>query len=78
VREATRQKINTWIRQSGSFDAVMDFDAVLRNPSIPSQLDPAFNSGDYLHPNVAGYQAVAGSFPLNVFSKFSNGVSGFT
>jgi len=78
VREATRQKINAWIRNSSHFDAVMDFDAAVRNPDIPSQLDPTFNSGDFLHPNDAGYQAIAKSFPLDVFSKFAQGVSGFT
>jgi lysophospholipase L1-like esterase len=78
VREMTRQKINSWIRTSGAFDAVMDFDVVVRNPNIPSQLDPAFNSGDFLHPNVAGYHAIANSFPLDVFAKFSQGVSSFT
>jgi len=78
VREATRQKINSWIRTSGKFDAVMDFDAIVRDPNTPSQLNPTFNSGDFLHPNVAGYEAIANSFPLDVFSKFSQGVSGFT
>jgi len=77
VREATRQKINAWIRTSGAFDAVMDFDAVVRDPAIPSQLNPNFNSGDFLHPNDAGYQAIAASFPLGVFTEFANGVNGF-
>lgn len=78
VREATRQKLNTWIRTSGLFDDVMDFDAVVHDPNTPSQFAPQFNSGDFLHPNEAGYQAIANSFPLDVFAKFANGVSGFT
>lgn len=77
-REKTRQRVNTWIRTSGKFDHVFDFDAILRNPSNASQLNPSFNSGDGLHPNVAGYQTVANAFDISVFSKFPNGVSGFT
>ncbi|KAF7798900.1 hypothetical protein EIP86_010128 [Pleurotus ostreatoroseus] len=77
VREATRQRINTWIRESGKFDAVFDFDAVVRNQSVPAQLADAFNSGDFLHPNVAGYTAIANSIDLSVFEKFEAGVSGF-
>ncbi|KDR70251.1 hypothetical protein GALMADRAFT_214686 [Galerina marginata CBS 339.88] len=76
-REATRQRVNTFIRTSGIFDAVVDFDAILKDPKIPSQLNPNFNSGDFLHPNVAGYQAVADAFPLSIFSQFKDGVDGF-
>lgn len=78
TREATRQRVNKWIRESGSFDAVVDFDAFLRNSSAPSQLDSRYNSGDYLHPNVAGYQLLADKFPVEIFEKFENGVVGFT
>lgn len=77
-REVTRQRVNSWIRTGGKFDAVFDFDAILRNPNNASQLNPAFNSGDGLHPNVAGYQTLANAFDLSVFSRFQNGVSGFT
>ena len=70
VREATRQKVNTWIKTSGTFDAVVDFDQILRDPSTPSQLASKYNGGDYLHPNVAGYQALADAFPLDIFTKF--------
>ncbi|KAL4894465.1 SGNH hydrolase-type esterase domain-containing protein [Aspergillus ambiguus] len=66
-REKTRQRINKWIRTSGVFDAVLDFDKVVRDPEIPSQLAPKYDSGDYLHPNVAGYQAIADYFPLDLF-----------
>ncbi|KAH8601758.1 SGNH hydrolase-type esterase domain-containing protein [Bisporella sp. PMI_857] len=69
TREATRQKVNTWIKTSGTFDAVVDFDQILRDPSTPSQLASKYNGGDYLHPNVAGYQALADAFPLDIFTK---------
>lgn len=77
TREATRQRMNAWIRTGGAFDAVVDFDAVLRDPSNPAQLAARYDSGDYLHPNVAGYQALADAFPLSLFAKFADGVSGF-
>ncbi|PPQ74009.1 hypothetical protein CVT24_012616 [Panaeolus cyanescens] len=66
-REDQRQRINTWIRTNGTFDAVVDFDAILRNPDSPSQLQAQYDSGDGLHPNVAGYQAIADNFPLEIF-----------
>lgn len=66
-REATRKKVNEWIRTSRVFDAVADFDKVLADPDAPDQLLEAYNTGDYLHPNVAGFQAIVDKFPLNVF-----------
>lgn len=75
VREKTRQAVNAWIRTPGHFDAVVDFDAVVRDPADPSQLRPEWNSGDYLHPNVAGYTAMADAFPLDIFETFAEGVS---
>ncbi|EAW11723.1 SGNH/GDSL hydrolase family protein [Aspergillus clavatus NRRL 1] len=66
-REKTRQRVNEWIRSSGVFDAVLDFDKALRDPRAPDQLAERFDSGDHLHPNVKGYQALADYFPLNVF-----------
>lgn len=78
TREATRQRVNTWILNSGAFDAVIDFDKTVRDPNIPSQLSSKYNSGDYLHPNVAGYQAIADAFPLDIFSEFASGINGFT
>ena len=77
IREETRQRINEWIRTSGKFDAVMDFDAVVRDPNNVTVIAAEFDSGDGLHPNVAGYNAIANSFPLDVFGQFANGVSGF-
>ncbi|TDE08263.1 SGNH/GDSL hydrolase family protein [Jiangella asiatica] len=58
-REAVRSAVNTWIRESGAFDAVVDFDAVLRDPDNPLRMLPAYDSGDNLHPGDAGYQAMA-------------------
>ncbi|KAF1927467.1 SGNH hydrolase [Didymella exigua CBS 183.55] len=77
VREATRQKINDFIRNSGTFDAVADFDKFLADSSIPSQLAPQYNSGDYLHPGPVGYQHLADQFPVEMFANFKDGVSGF-
>jgi lysophospholipase L1-like esterase len=59
TREANRQAINAWIRTSGAYDAVIDFDAATLDPSNPAFFLPAFNSGDNLHPSDAGYEAMA-------------------
>ena len=56
--EAKRQAVNAWIREAAAFDAVADFDAVLRDPADPKQLQPAL-SADGLHPNSAGYRLMA-------------------
>ncbi|KAH8688041.1 SGNH hydrolase-type esterase domain-containing protein [Phaeosphaeriaceae sp. PMI808] len=77
TREVTRQRINTFIRESGTFDAVVDFDAFLRNPKIQSQLDPRFDSGDYLHPGPAGYEEVARRFPVKIFEGWREGTGEF-
>ena len=58
-------------KSSGTFDVVIDFDQILRDPATPSQLSSKYNGGDYLHPNVAGYQALADAFPLDIFTKFA-------
>jgi lysophospholipase L1-like esterase len=78
LREQTRQRVNHWIRTSGVFDAVIDFDSVVRDPLHPSALAPHFDSGDHLHPNEAGYHAIANAFPLQIFALFQDGVDGFT
>lgn len=69
--------MNDWIRNSGTFDVVVDFDAVLRDPRNSTQLAPWFDSGDCLHPNPAGYREMAAEFPVDVFGRFEGGVSGF-
>jgi lysophospholipase L1-like esterase len=67
MKDAARQKVNQWIRSSGAFDGVIDFDQVLRDPSHPSRLSPRFSSEDHLHPNDAGYQAMANAIELSLF-----------
>jgi lysophospholipase L1-like esterase len=67
AKEATRQAVNKWIRTSHAFDGVIDFDAVLRDPEHPSRLLPRFASEDHLHPNDAGYQAMADAIDLALF-----------
>jgi lysophospholipase L1-like esterase len=67
LREAARQTVNTWIRTSHQFDAVLDFDAAVRDPANPRQILPAFDSGDHLHLNPAGYQALADAVPPSLF-----------
>jgi lysophospholipase L1-like esterase len=62
--ETQRQALNAWIRSSGAFDGVIDFDATLRDPSNPSYLLPAY-VGDPLHPNDAGYQAMANTVDVD-------------
>jgi lysophospholipase L1-like esterase len=65
--EADRQAINAWIRTPGHFDAVVDFDQVIRNPEHPERMLAKFDSGDHLHPSVAGYRAMAHAIPLALF-----------
>ena len=77
IREQTRNRVNQWIRTSGWFDAVIDFDAVVRDPSNHTQLAPYYDSGDCLHPNEAGYHEMAAQFPLYNFEKFADGVNSF-
>lgn len=66
-KEIVRQKVNEWIRNSGEFDDVLDFDAVLRDPSHPTRLLPIYDSGDHLHPNNAGCIAEGNAVPLALF-----------
>jgi lysophospholipase L1-like esterase len=65
--EADRQTVNQWIRSAKDFDAVVDFDALTRDPAHPSRLLPAFDSGDHLHPSPAGYKAMGEAIPLTLF-----------
>lgn len=57
--EATREAVNDWIRTSGAFDGVVDFDHAIRDPANPLSMLPAYDSGDHLHPNDAGYRVMA-------------------
>ncbi len=63
--EATRQALNDFIRTSGTFDAVIDFDKAIQDPNDPLTMRPDYDSGDHLHPNDAGYQAMANAVNLN-------------
>jgi lysophospholipase L1-like esterase len=65
--EAKRQAVNHWIRTSGAFDGVIDFDKAIRDPAHPTRMLPAYDSGDHLHPNDAGYQAMANAVDLALF-----------
>jgi lysophospholipase L1-like esterase len=66
-----RHTINEWIRTAGAFDGVIDFERALRDPARPDRLRPAFDSGDHLHPNDAGYAAMAAAVDLRLFSDAS-------
>ena len=65
--EGARQTVNSWIRTSRRFDAVIDFDAAVRDPANPRQLLPAFDTGDHLHLNPTGYRALAEAIPTRLF-----------
>lgn len=67
--EAMRQRVNEWIRTSGRFDAVIDFDAATRDPADPLKINPAFDPGDHIHPNDAGNRAMADAINLEIFSN---------
>jgi len=67
--EAKRQALNQWIRTGHAYDAVFDFDAAVRDPERPSTLQARYDSGDHLHLNAAGYQAVAGSIDMTLFQR---------
>lgn len=64
ANEADRQAVNAWIKAPGNFDAVIDFDAIMRDPARPTYMLPAYDSGDGLHPSIAGYRAMAEAVPL--------------
>jgi lysophospholipase L1-like esterase len=65
--DAKRRAVNAWIRSSGEYDAVVDFDAVLREPSLDGRLLPLYDSGDHLHPNDLGYEAMGRAVDLTIF-----------
>jgi lysophospholipase L1-like esterase len=68
-RENIREKVNDWIRSSGEFDGMVDLDAAVRDPSHQTQILPAYDSGDHLHPNNAGCAVEGNAFPLALFGK---------
>ena len=67
--ETDRQAVNAWIRTRGHFDAVIDFDKIVRDPQQPDRLLPAYDSGDHLHPSPAGYHAMGSAVPLSLFAR---------
>jgi lysophospholipase L1-like esterase len=64
--ETIREQVNAWIRTSRAFDGVIDFDAVMSDPADPLRLNPIYDSGDHLHPNDVGYQAMADAINLQM------------
>jgi lysophospholipase L1-like esterase len=69
--EATRQAVNQWIRSSGAFDGVFDFDAAVRDPNHPSQFREGYHAGDHLHPSAAGYKLIADAVELSLLRSAS-------
>lgn len=67
--EAIRQGVNDWIRTGGAYDGVIDFDAAMRDPADPSALNPAYDSGDHIHPNDAGMKAMSESVDLRLLRR---------
>jgi lysophospholipase L1-like esterase len=70
--EAKRLAVNQWIRTSGEWDGVIDFDRAVRDPDHPLRMLPAYDSGDHLHPNDAGMRAMANAIPLRLFRSATN------
>ena len=66
--EAIRQAANRWIRTSGAFDGVVDFDKAVADPADPAALNPAYDSGDHIHPNEDGMQALANAVDLSLLT----------
>jgi lysophospholipase L1-like esterase len=71
--EAKRQAVNRWIRTSRAYDAVIDFDRAIRDPGNPARMRAAYDSGDNLHPNDAGYRAMADAIDLSLFDGRASG-----
>ena len=67
--EDVRQAVNTFIRTGGAFDGVVDFEAATRDPANPKRFRAAFDPGDHLHPNDAGYKSMADSIDLSIFTR---------
>jgi lysophospholipase L1-like esterase len=66
-KEAKRLAVNDWIRNSGAFDGLIDFDRAVADPAHPAAIAPAYDSGDHLHPNDAGYKAMGDAVDLKLF-----------
>ncbi len=72
--ESVRQAVNRWVRTTDVFDAIIDFDSIIRDPEHPTRMRAAYDSGDHIHPNAAGYKAMADAVPLHLLrvAKTSN------
>jgi lysophospholipase L1-like esterase len=66
-REAVRVAVNTWLREAGAFDAIVDFDAALRDPENPLRMLPRYDCGDHLHPSDLGYRTMGDAIDLALF-----------
>ncbi|MGA7339336.1 MAG: SGNH/GDSL hydrolase family protein, partial [Terracidiphilus sp.] len=67
--EQVREDVNNWIRSSGTFDGVVDFDQITRDPANLTRFNPAYDSGDHLHPGDDGYKAMGAGIDLKLFEK---------
>ena len=70
--EEKRRTVNRWIRTGNAYDAVIDFDKVLRDPAHPTRLLPDYDSGDHVHPNDVGYRAMADAIDLSLFRDYDD------
>ena len=68
-REKTRKRVNKWILESGNYDHAVDIASMVADKSNAERLDKRYDSGDGLHPSVAGYQAIADAFPIEIFKQ---------
>jgi len=66
---ADREEVNRWIRTSGVFDAIADFDAAIRDPAHPESMLPVYDIGDHLHPSPAGFRAMAAAIPIDALRR---------
>lgn len=73
IGEKIREAVNDWIRTSGTFDGVADFDKATRDAQNLNRFNPAYDSGDHLHPNDAGYKAMATAIDLALFNLPAGG-----
>jgi lysophospholipase L1-like esterase len=71
--EAIRQAVNKWIRNTATFDGIIDFDKAIRDPAYPSRVRQDYDSGDHIHPNAAGYKAIADEVDLAVLRGIKPG-----
>lgn len=73
AREAIRVEVNNWIRTTSEYDGYVDFDAALRDPANPRRMLAIYDSGDTLHPNDTGYEAMGNAVDLNLFAIAASG-----